>query len=270
MAIIDKNGNLGISSQPVKERMLNIDIHEFGTEFIQNFIGVIVATILVGSSAEYFNEKSIFKRSTRKQNGHYWTQRVREIIKTFLHSMPTFLISAIYSALWNLHYAQLYCGHSAFHFGWFQIQMMIYFILFDSVLYWQHRLFHIRAPIDLYEHIHSYHHQFDPITSFASQAMHPIEACIVVSHHFSVAVMMSWIFPLDLLSHQMLGGIGLLWGFFSHDGTFSQFHKTHHETKNSNFALGLFTTFWDRICNTYTDSSEMKANMLQSKRIKIQ
>lgn len=243
--------------------------NKFASEFLNAFVGLNVVTLVFGSIVECFNPNSIFKPATRKQNEKYWNKRVIEAIKGFVYSMPTFIIGSVTTAIWEVHYAEIYYEPKEFELnvGQFLIQMVIYFILLDFLGYWQHRLFHIRAPINLYKHIHSYHHQFHPITSYANSAEHPIEALLIPSLHFVVAIIASWIFPFDPTTHQIAGLLVMLFGLVVHDGTFCEYHKTHHDTVHFNFANG-YSQFWDVLCNTYKDSSERLSSVYRIKQIK--
>lgn len=232
----------------------------FLVEFFKQFIVFNAAAIVIGSIAECFNAKSIFKPATRKQNKQYWEKRVREAIKGYLYSIPAFVVEAASNAKWDMDYEKIYCSHPEFHFGRFVILMIIYSIMYDSLLYWYHRLLHIRTPIDLYKHIHSFHHQFNPVTSYANHAFHPIDALLLLVPHYAIGITMSWIFPFDVLSHRIPGLFFLIYGFIVHDGTFWPDHKTHHETVNFNFASG-YSRFWDVLCNTYKSPSEKRASV---------
>lgn len=182
--------------------------------------------------------------------------------------MPTFVVGGTFSAIWDLHYAEIYCTHSGFHIGRFIVQMMIHTVVIDTLFYWYHRISHIRTPFDVYKHVHSYHHQFNPVTSYAASAQHPIEAVVVTVIHFSDAILFSRIFPLDPMSHQIAGLATLLYGLISHDGTFGADHKTHHNTVNYNYAGGWWK-FWDVTCNTYKAPSKRKSYILAAKKKKM-
>lgn len=234
----------------------------FPAGFAKQFIVLNVVTIVIATIVECLSEKSIFKPTTRKQNGTYWNKRVSQIIKSYVYSMPTFVVGAVYAAVWDMEYAEVYCHHPEFHLGRFVIHIAIYLFVVDTVNYWYHRMYHIRTPIDLYQLVHWYHHQFNPLTSYATFAIHPIFALGATLPHYLVAVGMSLIFPFDLVSHQIAGFMVLVFRIISHDGT-------HHDTANYNFAVGYWT-FWDKVGNTYNDSSERRASALRANRIRMQ
>lgn len=238
-------------------------------EFLQTFIVTNIVTIVLGSIAECCNEKSIFKPATRRQNEKYWRKRVHQAIKAYVYSMLTSLMSSVMQAIWAGNYAEIYCTHPHFHFGRFLIGVIFYFILMDFLFYWEHRLLHVRSPIDVYKHIHLFHHRFNPVTSYAYQAGHPVEWGVLNSNHFIIGFMMFWIFPFDVHSHQLAGLLEMVWSIFTHDGTFLADHMTHHDTVTKNFGMG-YLKFWDVLCNTYRGYGERKAGVMKATRIKLQ
>ena len=241
---------------------------EFYAACFQNFIGANVISIVLYTIIELFNENSIFKRVEREENPKRWSKRVSEAIKGYKCSMASLVISSVYGALWDLNLEKVFCQHPGLNLGRLLMQIVVYFTMVDCLAYWQHRLFHIRAPINLYKHVHSYHHQFNPVTSYASVAQHPFEAFVSGTFHYFVGIIMSWFLPFDPVGHRIAGFLMLLCVTMTHDGTFCADHLTHHHTVNYNFALGYWR-FWDTICGTYKDSSERKSNVLRAKRIKL-
>lgn len=233
----------------------------FLTECITTFVILNVCNLVIPTIVECFHEKSIFKTRARKQNEGYWKRRVREAVKAYVYSVPAHLVMSVVNPIWDLYYAELYCTHANFHLGRSLVLFAIYLILFDALIYWMHRFFHIRSPIDLYKRIHSFHHQFHPVTAYAADAAHPVESLIFGSSHFIIAMCMSWIFPFDRVSHQIPAIILLVWGIIVHDETFLKYHTTHHDTVNYNF--GQYWRFWDVICNTYKAPSEKQSSSLQ-------
>ena len=207
---------------------------EFSAECINNFIALNVVSLVLGTVVECLNPRSIFKPTTRALNKKYWSKRVQEAVKGYVYSMPTFTVGALLTAIWDTHYAEMYCHHAEFDFGRFLLLMILYAILIDSLFYWYHRISHIRTPINLYKHIHQYHHQFNPVTSYSTSATHPIEGMVAISLHFIIAVICSCIFPFDPMSHQIAGFLLTVFNLISHDGTFAADHMTHHDTVNFN------------------------------------
>lgn len=225
-----------------------------------------VATLVFATIVECFNEKSIFKATTKKQNEKYWRKRVNESLKAYVYSTFHFVISAVFAAIWDIHYAQMYYHDTEFHYGRFVILLVIYLSVFDTMIYWYHRVSHMRSPIDLYNLVHWYHHQFNPVTSYATVTEHPVDSVVFTSMHFAVGIIMSRIYPFDALSHQVAGLLVFLFNIVSHDETFFADHMTHHDTVNYNFGVG-YCTFWDKICNTYKDPAERRSSALRAKRI---
>ena len=234
---------------------------------ILHFIALNVTTLVFGTIVECFNERSIFKPATRKNNEKYWKRRVNEAIKAYVYSIYTFVVSALFGALWDLHYGDIFYGDTEFHFGRFLILTVIYWIMFDAYLYWYHRLLHIRTPINLYKHIHLYHHQFKIVTSYASGANHPIESVIAASNHFVPGNVMAWIFPFDALSHQNAGFLMVLYALVLHDEDWGAVHIYHHHYVNFNF--GAWSVFWDKMCNTYKNPAGRKSRTPRAKRTEV-
>ena len=234
--------------------------------FASTLVSINVATFVISTIVECCNKQSIFKASTRKQNEKYWRERIRASIKGFVHSVPNFVLSSIFTAIWELKHPDIY--HSGgFQIARFPLQIAIYLFLFDTGFYWQHRLFHIRSPINLYKHVHHYHHDYDPVTSYANQALHPVEAFVSNFLHFSIAISVAWIFPFDLRTHQISGVLTLIYGIFAHDGTFCVHHMIHHDTVIKNF--GPLWNFWDVLCNTHKVRSKRQSDALQAKKKKV-
>lgn len=242
---------------------------EFRAECLLTFIGLNVVTLIFASIAEYFSPKSIFKSSTWKQNEKYWNKRAFQAIKGYVYGIPTFWINAVLGAYWNLYCAQTYYHREEFNVGRFLTQIGIYVVLYDTLFYWQHRMWHIKWPINLYKHIHSWHHQYHPVTCYAAQGNHPLESLVIGAIYFIIGIGMSWIFPFDPLSHQIPAVMLAWWGIIVHDGTFFPVHMVHHDKVHYNFAFG-YLKFWDVLCDTYQAPSGRKDIDLQATSIKMQ
>jgi len=141
---------------------------------------------------------------------------------------------------------------------WAIASFFLLFIFHETYFYWTHRLIH--RP-QLMHKIHKVHHVSNNITPFAAVAVHPVEALV----EYSYLLVFSFIFPVSiyvLLAESLIAFFfNLLWhsgyeffpkGWVTHPffGWFntSTHHNLHHQRPVGNY--GLYTNFWDRMCNT--------------------
>lgn len=143
-------------------------------------------------------------------------------------------------------------------YEWYEICLQIFGFLFwnDCLVYFVHKALHI--PI-IYKYIHKTHHKWLIPTPFASHAFHPLDGWAQgVPYHIFILFfpMQKWVF---LCSFFVLN----IWTTSIHDEYFivpnilylqqivnnAAHHTDHHLYFNYN--LGLYFTFWDRVCGTY-------------------
>jgi Delta7-sterol 5-desaturase len=152
--------------------------------------------------------------------------------------------------LWKVDAHTPFFGYFATHeytFGWFVVNVAVYLLFMDTFFYWSHRLLHMTKPINLWYHIHRFHHQFVDPTPFAQDAVHPIEAILQgpLPHYLSHLVC-----PMHPVVTSILGFLTGVYAIAAHDGRKWDFndHIKHHHYKQVNF--GLYWGLWDYICGT--------------------
>ena len=139
----------------------------------------------------------------------------------------------------------------------FFLQIMYMMIVFDTLFYWSHRLFHTSW---LYKKFHKQHHEYQVTVSIATSYNHPFDFIItnvapslisliaLRKIHIITAYLLS--FYANALAVSLHSGYDIPWFPWSifPFGLSIDFHDFHHSANVGNF--GLFSTFWDSLCGT--------------------
>lgn len=149
-------------------------------------------------------------------------------------------------------YLQIY--HNFFRFNLIQtcILFILYFILFDLLNYFLHRLLHTRV---FYKNVHLVHHKFKEPTPFGSIAVHPIE---FVLNSVIPSTIVSFFLPTYIYLWMFSYLFHTIWTIIIHDGIKynkndvvlmdSIKHGIHHQYPLRKYAF-IFH-FWDIIFGT--------------------
>ncbi|KAI1634149.1 hypothetical protein F4809DRAFT_543817 [Biscogniauxia mediterranea] len=140
---------------------------------------------------------------------------------------------------------------------WYDIIQFPFFLLFtDGLIYLIHRGLH--HPL-VYKHLHKPHHKWIMPTPFASHAFHPVDG-FAQSFPYHLFPML---FPLNKYASVALFIFVNFWTIMIHDGEYyanspvingAACHTLHHLYFNYNY--GQYTTFWDRLGNSYRKPDE--------------
>jgi lathosterol oxidase len=140
---------------------------------------------------------------------------------------------------------------------WWDIMQFPAFIVFtDFCIYLIHRGLH--HPM-IYKRFHKPHHKWIVPTPFASHAFHPVDGYLQgLPYHI-----FPFLFPLNKIAYIGLFVLVNFWTIMIHDGEYiannpivngAACHAIHHIAFNYNY--GQYTTFWDRVGNSYRAPDE--------------
>ena len=144
--------------------------------------------------------------------------------------------------------------------AWWEIafEYALYFVLFDTWFYWNHRLMH-NEPI--YKWVHKLHHlstspnvlttlSVNPLESLVNGGFVPLFLAVFTVHPEAAALILPTNIIMGLYVHSGYELLPRWWNrswatkwFIS-----ASFHDQHHKYFTANF--GGYTTVWDRICGT--------------------
>jgi len=184
-----------------------------------------------------------------------WFKRVNDeerrklIRKQIAHSLPALFVGCVASVFWTTFLDPLspydnYYVENSYSVSLAVQNLVIFFILYDTVFYWSHRILHIQDPINLYKIFHKAHH-YTHMTSWAATATHPFEiVCNVFGLHFT-----KFFTPIPYGMHVALIIFTTFSGVIAHDEKLDIFdHYLHHEKHNCNFSGYL--PIWDWLMGT--------------------
>src|SRR4029078_1983357 len=148
---------------------------------------------------------------------------------------------------------KLYWDINKYGLGWLIISGIMYVIITDFLLWFQHYLLHI--PF-LYKHFHHYHHKFINPTAFDFAAIHPIELIFIymtfhivpifINVHFMIIYLYELI--INMLAVLMHGnGLKLISKLNYYD---DEYHNIHHNLHFYNYGVGILSSFWDWLFGT--------------------
>ena len=130
-------------------------------------------------------------------------------------------------------------------------------IVFDTLFYWIHRLFHTSW---LYKNFHKQHHEYKVAVSISTIYNHPFDFLLsnilpsviafTLLGKMHIITSFLWTFYICALAVTQHVGYDLPW--FPWDAFFFgmniNYHDYHHSANVGNY--GIFSTFWDAICGT--------------------
>jgi len=144
---------------------------------------------------------------------------------------------------------------------YFQIPLVI--IIFDFLIYWQHRMFHIFTPLWKLHKVHHSDTEMDFTTGFR---FHPIE--IIISAVYKMFFLfILWPVPEIYMAYEIILSSMAIYnhGNIKHKDSTDfwlrklivtpAMHFPHHDTSNRlmNMNYGNFLSVWDKLFKTYTE-----------------
>ena len=200
--------------------------------------GIYTATYLtVGGLIEYFN--------TKTKDYARW----KLVQPQFMHSLPSIFIGGLFNNIF-VHYIDPYGPYHGYYdrhdysLFLFVVNCFFFYIVWETLFYWVHRLLHMQKPINLYRWIHKQHH-YHSISTWAAFAVHPIEL-------FAMTLLLhlpKYLVPIPFATHNGLMMITSILSSLAHDPDFDYFdHQIHHTKHVYNF--GAYLPVWDWLCGT--------------------
>ncbi|MBW2719598.1 MAG: sterol desaturase family protein [Deltaproteobacteria bacterium] len=149
-------------------------------------------------------------------------------------------------------YSQMYYDVSDHGWAWIFGQVVLLLIFTETLIYWTHYAFH-RVPW-LWKYVHERHHKYVVPTPYSALSFNPMDSFLqAVPHHIA-----AFFFPLHAVVYVASVTFVTLWAVCIHDRVsffrwpwlnYTDHHTLHHWY--SDFNLGQYFTFWDRIVGTY-------------------
>lgn len=156
----------------------------------------------------------------------------------------------------------------AFHKLPFYLDLILTIIVFDMLIYWQHRIFHIIDPLWKLHKVHHSDSEMDVSTGFR---FHPFEIVLSAGYKIGFLMLLSPRVETFVIYEIMLNTMAM----FNHSNlaipkkldrflrlfiVTPAMHYPHHDTSNRlmNLNYGNTLSIWDRIFNSYTDEDVIK------------
>lgn len=232
---------------------------------------------LISSNVAFFRARKI-------QPGVFrWDQAVKEVILINISGiLGLFFLSAFTHWLTESGWSVYNTGPT--HWWNVALEFALFFVLFDTWFYWNHRLMHIEP---IYTIVHRWHHLSLTPTIVSTLNVNPLESLInggFLPSYVAIAYLIGM--PIHEASAPWMGGATFFIGLWIHCGfeflprwwnqtwatkwfITATFHDQHHQYFRYNY--GGFTTMWDRICGTMRPKYEEefanpRARVLEEKR----
>lgn len=232
---------------------------------------VIFSRVLAGflAGCAVFTILSLIPRQACNPGRPWWRSRslradlaymaVTPLIAPALRAIPFFLIAAVMSAATSVEatYNYVQNGRGPLSALPFHLQFLSYFILFDFLSYWTHRLFHRRALWPF----HMAHHSAQDVDWTTGYRMHPVN--FLLGSYAINALMIFLGAPLATIA--LFAPLDVAWSYFVHANlnwtlgplryaiATPVFHRWHHtaasEGGEANFAA--FLAIWDVLFGTF-------------------
>lgn len=146
---------------------------------------------------------------------------------------------------------------------WLEVTLCV--LLFDVIIYWQHRLFHV---VPILWRVHKMHHADSHVDTTTGLRFHPIEITISLGVKAFAVVLLGAPILAILIFEVALNGFSL----FNHANVrlpqkwdervsiiliTQRLHRIHHSQAKaeSNSNYGFSVTWWDRLFNSFTPIS---------------
>ncbi len=144
------------------------------------------------------------------------------------------------------------------------ISTIVFALIYDCINYWAHRLLHTSW---FYKNIHALHHQYKPVTTMTSIAIHFFEIPIIVlpPNLMAAFLLKKYGYGINRICSYLVLNINLIQSIYFHSminhriayGPLidNQDHLIHHKTHKYNY--GNFFRYWDWICGTYNENNNL-------------
>ncbi|AYV78522.1 MAG: fatty acid hydroxylase [Edafosvirus sp.] len=150
-------------------------------------------------------------------------------------------------------FLKIYYNINDYSIQWLIFSFIFGIVAIDILLWFAHYCLHNKK---IFKWIHAYHHQFTIPNAFDFSAAHPIELFSVYSMYSVIPLF----FPIYVGILQFHGLLSNVLGILSHGNGLrlfskfidSDFHNTHHAIHSTNYGIGIFTSYWDKLFGTYT------------------
>lgn len=233
---------------------------------VQYFSPVLTENVLryvIGAGGTYLVVNLIFaryfaSRQVRSCLRPGWPQMRREIMA----SLRTVLIFSVCGlgivAGATLGELPIYTDLATYGLGWFFFTILAIILAHDAWFYWTHRYMHRPRLFQLFHRMHHRSHKPSPFAAYSfdtseavvQTAFLPLFLYFVPMHPLAIFVFTGHMMLRNAIGHSGVEffpaarGGGPLFGFL----TTVTHHDLHHESAHWN--LGLYFTWWDRICGT--------------------
>lgn len=147
------------------------------------------------------------------------------------------------------------------------IEVMIAVLLFDLVIYWQHRIFHIFSPL---WRLHRMHHadtvfdvttgiRFHPLSILISIGLKLITVALIGPSVVAVLLFEILLNATSLFNHSNLKVPASLDRLLRFIVVTPDMHRIHHSTDNTemNCNFGFNFPWWDRLFRTYKQTPDL-------------
>lgn len=231
--------------------MLNTEIANINPQSIRPFIflGALIIFYILQSV------RPLFKNDLKGRVQSNWYIFISSIISLRLFIPVGVGGVLILSQKYNFHVLSL-------HKLPFGIDLLLTILIFDFLIYWQHRLFHIITPLWKLHKIHHCDTEMDVSTGFR---FHPLEIILSAGYKIFFLILLSPRVETFVIYEIMLNTMAM----FNHSNikisqkfdTFlrlfivtPEMHFPHHDTDNRlmNLNYGNTLSIWDRLFRTYT------------------
>ena len=149
-------------------------------------------------------------------------------------------------------YSKMYYDVSDHGWGWIFAQVILLLVFTETLIYWTHYAFH-RVPW-LWKYVHERHHKYRVPQPYSALSFNPMDSFLqAVPHHIA-----AFFFPVHAVVYVASVTFVTLWAVCIHDRVsffrwpwlnYTDHHTLHHWY--SDFNLGQYFTFWDRLVGTY-------------------
>jgi lathosterol oxidase len=149
-------------------------------------------------------------------------------------------------------YSKMYYDVADHGWAWMFGQVAVLLVFTETLIYWTHWAFH-KSPF-LWKYVHERHHKYRVPQPYSALSFNPMDSFLqAVPHHIA-----AFFFPVHAGIYMASVTFVTLWAVCIHDRVsfvrwpwlnYTDHHTLHHWY--SDFNLGQYFTFWDRLVGTY-------------------
>lgn len=158
-------------------------------------------------------------------------------------------------------HGRLYYRVAEHGWPWLVASVLLSLALTETLVYWIHRALHTDL---LFHRLHRPHHSFRVNTPWVAMAFHPLDSFLqALPHHLC-----AFLFPVHAGVYLTMVTAVSVWAISIHDQrsvlrlrgvNHTDHHTVHHWESDHNF--GQYLTFWDKLCGTWRDPSDIHARI---------